>query len=398
MSIAQLFPIMPPVVQMHAASTSGNILSFETHMTEVGRSNYIAATTAAYLPANYAGVADAFANLTASTVAASPSAEVATATPLPSHGMNQMIDAPFVAQELADKTILESASKQTVPPAPEPEEVAPNIPKSKTCVDTRQFGPSSRAKTLPEHIDDEADNPKYNPAVLSDKPEIQPFAQQAVGSPAPNLPLVGAALKHMISGQTIAKRGAEAAAFFELPLKPDSTGKLGIWTTQLAAQLEITQPTLVSPHVATDGLVATSHLDLARNALWLDQLAQEIIAVASRDGQIKFSLSPATLGSLDVAIGTHADGVSIQLHPSTEIAARIFAAEQPKLSEELRQSGIKLINNDLLGGQQMGSSRDDAQAQAQHPDRHIALRHSIPLTTLSTFHAMPTQPTRGRFA
>ena len=41
----------------------------------------------------------------------------------------------------------------------------------------------------------------------------------------------------------------------------------------------------------------------------------------------------------------------IQLQTS-ESAAQIFAAEQPKLAEDLWQSGVKLVNSDLLSGQQ----------------------------------------------
>lgn len=149
-------------------------------------------------------------------------------------------------------------------------------------------------------------------------------------------------------------------------------------------------------NVAAPDFVTTGHLDLARDTLWLDQLAKEIVAVASNDGKLRFSLSPQMLGELEVAISTQSDGVHIQLQTSTESAARIFAAEQPKLAEELRQSGVRLVNNDLLSGQQMGSARD--QSHMQNSARHVPLAMPKPPSFNAIPHPSPAQPPCGRFA
>jgi len=130
--------------------------------------------------------------------------------------------------------------------------------------------------------------------------------------------------------------------------------------------------------------------------VWLDQLAREIVAVAANDGRLKFSLSPATLGNLDVVISTKAEGINIQLQTSTDAAARIFAVEQPKLSEELRQSGIKLINTELLNGQQMGSAHDHS--HAHRPNRQIPFHASSQPSLPASLNPSSTQPQRGRFA
>jgi flagellar hook-length control protein FliK len=140
----------------------------------------------------------------------------------------------------------------------------------------------------------------------------------------------------------------------------------------------------------------TGHLDLARDTMWLDQLAREIFAVASNDGKLRFTLSPPALGNLDVAISTDAGGVSIQLQPSTENAARIFAAEQPRLAEELRQSGLKLASNDLISGNQMNSPHQQSQPRSSAHQTALRVSGRPPFATRPTpSHSKRLQ---GRFA
>ena len=161
-------------------------------------------------------------------------------------------------------------------------------------------------------------------------------------------------------------------------------------------------PVAVSPTSAVTNAAApaematTAHLDSARDTLWLDQLAREIVAVGSHYGKLRFSLSPPALGDLDVAISTQADGVHVQLQTSTENAARIFAAEQPKLAEELRQSGIRLTGNDMMGSQQMGGHRD--QSHMQNSARHVPLRISGQSFFEPTANTATAAPHTSRFA
>jgi flagellar hook-length control protein FliK len=170
-------------------------------------------------------------------------------------------------------------------------------------------------------------------------------------------------------------------------------------TETQAIQSPVLPPIAQSPAsiltAAAPEFIASGHVDLARDTLWLDHLAKEIVAVASHDGKLRFSLSPQALGDLDVAISTQSDGVHIQLQTSTESAARIFAAEQPKLAEELRQSGVRLVNNDLFSGQHMGSGRD--QSHMPSSGRHLPMNMPQPRSFNSISHSSAAPP-RGRFA
>lgn len=163
--------------------------------------------------------------------------------------------------------------------------------------------------------------------------------------------------------QTTAVQDAPVSPALETLSKPISAETPLILPAPMpAVSVTSTLPSAL-PAIISQDVAVTGHLDLARDALWLDQLTREIVAVASNDGRLRFTLSPQTLGSLDVAISTEAGGVNIQLQTSTESAARIMAAEQPKLAEELRQSGVKLVSNDLINNQQMGSRGEHSQAR-----------------------------------
>lgn len=165
------------------------------------------------------------------------------------------------------------------------------------------------------------------------------------------------------------KVGPQFIALTEPPPKPASFQfpELINWTSTASPNPLTATPSDIAPQLGT-----TATLDLAHDNLWLDQLTKEIVAFASHDGRLRFSLSPPALGDLDVAIQTGDDGVNIQLQPSTESAARIFAAEQPKLVEELRQSGVRLNNSDLLGGHHSQGQREHAHMRhspTQIPDQ-----------------------------
>jgi flagellar hook-length control protein FliK len=141
----------------------------------------------------------------------------------------------------------------------------------------------------------------------------------------------------------------------------------------------------------------TNHqLDLANDGQWIDQLARDIVAVAGQDGKLRFGLSPSNLGQLEVSVETQQDGVNIQLQASTEAAARIFLAEQPKLIEELRQSGVRVANGDLLGGQQMQGQRD--QSRPQNSASHTPADLTSNLVSKRTSPNNQNISPNGRFA
>lgn len=168
------------------------------------------------------------------------------------------------------------------------------------------------------------------------------------------------------------KAETQFPARLALPLKPAvfQIQDLISWTSPSSAH-PVPAAAVVAPSLALAPM-----LDLAHGDLWLDQLTREIMAFAAHDGSLRFRLSPPALGQLDIAIHNDGDGVSIQLQPNTEAATRIFAAEQPKLVEELRQYGVRLSDSDLLAGHHGQSHREHAhwqnfmQPHAEQPSPH----------------------------
>ncbi len=140
---------------------------------------------------------------------------------------------------------------------------------------------------------------------------------------------------------------------------PDAISSLGAINAPIFSTAAISQ--------ALVGTVQTvnGQLNLEQDTLWIDDLAHEIAAFGNEQGKLRFGLSPKGLGYLEVAIDARPDGVDINLAASTESAARIFAAEQSRLVEELRQSGVRLINSDLVGGQQASSQRQNSHPNPQ---------------------------------
>jgi flagellar hook-length control protein FliK len=187
--------------------------------------------------------------------------------------------------------------------------------------------------------------------------------------------------------------GTHFIAPMELPPKPASFqfSELINWTSTVSPNPLTATPSDIAPQLGT-----TAILDLAHDNLWLDQLAKEIAAFASNDGRLRFSLSPPALGNLDVAIQTEGDGLNIQLQPSTESAARIFAAEQPKLVEELRQFGVRLNNSDLLGGHQGHGQREHT--HMQYSPRQIPDQSNSNTERQTQANALPPERRSGKFA
>jgi flagellar hook-length control protein FliK len=306
-----------------------------------------------------------------------------------------LAEGPQTTADFPETAATGPGSGQTMQPAPEAKRVR-NAPQPRPTMTQLPIRAVATAEALPSQIDDEVETLDDEPHEPALGPEVPFLTLPKPEAPASHLSSPFSQFAELKPTQTIIKREPDIASIVELPEKRISPEKSVSMIALLPPASEVSQPAAITPPVAPSEPATTGHLDLAHDTLWLDQLAREIVAVASTDGRLKFRLSPATLGSLDVAISTQADGVNIQLQPSTETAARIFAAEQSKLTEELRQSGIKLVNSDLLGGQHMGPARD--QSQAQHSDRGLPFRQSAEPTSPTALNPTPTQPQRGRFA
>lgn len=398
MNVSPLISAVMPVPQMPIAASPEHILSFDQLMPTTRLANSIIAslpeqTPSSVQPMPKAVVAD-------STRPASPTQIQSFEPVMPAAAVTPSVVVAESAVSLAMSDFPEKATAATMPernlkPAPDAK-LQSNARQLPPRVIVLPFRTITEAKTLSANIEESAKTPYDAVDERPVCPEALSFIHRITAAPVAILPLPSDPFVELKPALTITQLDPEAATVMDLPLKSISTEKPVTLPVPFQAALDIAHPPAITPPIAPTEPATTGHIDLAHDMLWLDQLAREIVAVASSDGRLKFRLSPETLGNLDVAISTRADGVNIQLHPSTEAAARILTAEQPKLTEELRQSGIKLVNNDLLGGQHMGNARD--QSQMQHPARQVSLRQSAQPTFPATLNPAPTQPQRGRFA
>lgn len=128
-------------------------------------------------------------------------------------------------------------------------------------------------------------------------------------------------------------------------------------------------------------------LVVSQDREWIGALSRDIVNNAARDNQLQFTLIPEHLGQLDVALTTDNGKIDVRLETSTAAAAQMISADQARLIEDLRQSGLRL-------GQFEMSHRENnnGQQKAPPPERQTT-------DSLST----PTQPAassqaQGRFA
>lgn len=103
--------------------------------------------------------------------------------------------------------------------------------------------------------------------------------------------------------------------------------------------------------------VNLSQLNLAEGAGWIDTLARDIAMSAANDGRLIFRLLPERLGQLDIVVNHSKGNVDITMQASTDAAASMIAADQPRLVEELQQSGLRVGHFEMTSGQHGGSSR-----------------------------------------
>jgi flagellar hook-length control protein FliK len=140
----------------------------------------------------------------------------------------------------------------------------------------------------------------------------------------------------------------------------------------------------VSPAPSAEAAMHPPQLDLISDMAWIDQLARDISASAAGDGKLRFRLMPEFLGELDVALTHRQDAIDISMQAGSETAARIIAAEQPRMIEDLRQSGLRVGNFETTAGQQNQNPRQQS-AQSHQP-------------TSEQFKSHPSPKRNGRFA
>ena len=128
-------------------------------------------------------------------------------------------------------------------------------------------------------------------------------------------------------------------------------------------------------------------LVISQDREWIGALSRDIVDNAARDSQLQFTLMPKNLGQLDVALTTDNERVNIRLETNTAAAAQMLSADQNRLIEDLRQSGLKLGHFEM-------SSRQNGNGpqKAPVPERQIANIKSTSIQPAASSKAS------GRFA
>jgi len=199
--------------------------------------------------------------------------------------------------------------------------------------------------------------------------------------------------------QPAAKAQDDAAAPALLPgsdakaAKPAETG--GASMTVLFGQSAAQAATTVAD-VAKAAPVAERVLDTGSDDAWIAQLAADIAATRSQDGDLSFRLMPRHLGRLDVAMTRGDEGVSVRLDTQHEATATIVHAAQGKLVEDLRQQGVRVAGAEVTCTPNETGRQSQGQGRAPAP----SAAHLI-----ETGDARPASPgeagaadRRGRFA
>ncbi|SNT04145.1 flagellar hook-length control protein FliK [Sphingopyxis indica] len=149
--------------------------------------------------------------------------------------------------------------------------------------------------------------------------------------------------------------------------------------------------------------VAERVLDMGSDDAWIAQLAADIAATKSQEGDISFRLMPRHLGRLDVAMTSSEGGVSVKLDTQHEATATLVHAAQGKLVDDLRQQGVRVTGAEVTctpgetGRQSQGQSQGrSATPDAAHLIETATAEHAEPRA--DTTHGARAADRRGRFA
>lgn len=116
--------------------------------------------------------------------------------------------------------------------------------------------------------------------------------------------------------------------------------------------------------------VTDRQLNLARDNLWLDQLASEIVAASDSTDRLSFRLMPSHLGRLDVDLSMSNAGLNVNIATSTDEAGRIVSAAQPGLIDNLNAQGVRVADAQITNGNDM--SRQGRAPRDNPEPRHYA--------------------------
>ena len=195
------------------------------------------------------------------------------------------------------------------------------------------------SRTIPDTVD--RPPPSRKPYEIKPKPIVITLPPEKADEAQPALAIILAAL------------GVKEAPQIAVPPPPN--------TPQAAA---ISAP----PAAPADPIrfVVERQLDLARDSRWLDDLARDIVSVGERSDRLSFRLMPAQLGRLDVDVSTSDSGLSVRIATTSDAAAQIVTAAQPRLIDELRGQGVR------IAGTEVSSGGTQSQSQGQQHQQHSA--------------------------
>jgi flagellar hook-length control protein FliK len=263
---------------------------------------------------------------------------------------------------VAFETLLDKATTNVIAPNAASEDAATSLPVKAVIQDER---PNSSLATIISFLPSLActqalvdENPQAADFELS-RDEQEPIAP-IVATPTLSLP-VPFDIKHAQplsfepQSQTQNANKPEAAIQIVLNLR----AMLPVAGITLA--IDTQQPATISTAISAvnpQQIFADRQLDLARDHLWLDHLARDIFATRQDTNKVSFRLLPPHLGQLDVEILASDMGLMVNMTATTQEAAKIVAAAQPRLIDGL-----------LTQGMRVNSAEISHQAMPQHSGR-----------------------------
>lgn len=196
----------------------------------------------------------------------------------------------------------------------------------------------------------------------------------AIAEAAPQRPLKSARIVDKAVGDMAVTKASEAAPAPSQPVvQPVVDAALGAQSPRPALAPQAPVQTVAAQ-------IAEQVLDMSKGGAWIDQLARDISSSASKDGVMRFALTPESLGELKVEISHSDRGAHIRMHVGSEAAQQALADASARLTSEARAQGVRIAETEitLAGGQAQQHAQDQGRetgrqsdpGQARHADAH----------------------------
>jgi Flagellar hook-length control protein FliK len=190
---------------------------------------------------------------------------------------------------------------------------------------------------------------------------------------------------------------APSAAGFGEDASPLAVKKPGDQPPVITPALAAPNP-LVAPQHADQGIEISPpdlpqperHLNLAKEDLWLGQLARDIVEAGQGD-QLAFRLSPPHLGKLDVSISTRSEGIAIEFRAGKSEVRDILTDAKSHLVDHIQAQGVRVIDAHIApGGQNLADQHRPSAKFIPLVEAEIPKSKLVPIRT--------QRRKRGRFA